>query len=297
MLDNEFEKLLSDSVKEFGGEYEYFDDTPHQFSAGFEKNMKHIIRTGKPRRPKIMKLAAGIAAAAAMIIIGFAGFGISRMASNNNIISDTRSASSSAVSQTSESSENETSPVYNERIKNDTATDRAAEDNEPAFDNAGSITQEDKKTPDKKETTYNENKELSPENTAEAPAAAPEAKNNVTIKSSDRTISITDEKADEITEVLIKMVSDRNLCIKQPVSDKDISEISSTGFYVSVSAPDGTPIEINMIDGWGNYYCDSIKLCINETSGYAVAETNGTYISFGIKDISGTYSWLEKLTN
>ena len=79
------------------------------------------------------------------------------------------------------------------------------------------------------------------------------------------------------------------------VSDEEISAVSSTGFCISVSKGDNSPIAIKSPDGQDGYSCKSIRLYINNTTGYAIAETEDGNISFAVSDPAGIYRRLEEM--
>lgn len=288
MIDNEFEKILSDSVKEYGNDYESFDYTPHAFSAGFEKNMKHIMKTGKPHRTKIMRITSAIAAAAAMLIIGFAGFGIYHMINQNNIVSETSVSKSQSTAATSDASGTNNSQIFNEAAK----SENAATDDEPQ--DTEDIAQEKYNTQtDNNGISYDEKKELSPLPAAEAPSVDSTVPNTVTLSSSGNIIALNQKQADEITSLALKLISDTERCSDLVLLDEDIKDISSTGFYITITGSDTAPLKITNEDGAVFY--NKISILINKTTGYAIAVADNSENLFLITDLSDVYNTIETI--
>jgi hypothetical protein len=306
MTDNDFDLLLSETVKEFGEDYEHYNTAPHTFSPGFEKNMKYIIKTGKPRRTRLLRLTAGISAAAAVLIIGAVGFGLSRMDTQRNIISESSSAPATDNAPAADTSPETSAAVsdstaepdthYNSTMPDNNASDRTyAPEQEPAFDSADGIMHEAEEN-NNEGIAYDEpKKELSPANSAKATDSTSSVQNAVTMTFSGKAAALTDDMADEIYGMAVAIVSDNTASLSQPVSDEEISAVRSTGFCISVSREDNSPIAIKNPDGQDGYSCKSIRLYINDTTGYAIAETEDGNISFAVSDPAGIYRRLEEM--
>ena len=104
MKDNEFERLLNDSIKQYGSEYYHGADGPidtspapaHVFRDDFLSDI--VISPKKPKKPLIIKLLPVIGAAAAAVVIGICVATIVPKLTNGPAIAD---SSDNGISQVS----------------------------------------------------------------------------------------------------------------------------------------------------------------------------------------------------
>ena len=271
MTDKEFDKLLKNSVQLYGKDYDEIDNSEHQFSESFEKNIKILIDGRNINHNRFKRLYMIMASAAAVLVLGFAvyiGVNVINFNSTDKITSDTNNTkSTSSVSSSSSDKKTESD------IKSNTYNETDAVE-EPQPDITKDVIGK------------------SIENNAAVPSAEPEYPYNISAVSKGENITLNENNLNNIASIAKKLVSDPNMQTKTAFTDEIIDNYRRNGFYISVSRNDGQPV---IIDETSDIKFDKIILMMDNESGFALAVKDDQEFVYRIPDLKNIYQQLSDM--
>ena len=285
MTDREFEKLIEKTLAEHGTEYFTLPDAPpHEFSPDFDNRIKALAAGKKKKGPKLLRIIAPLAAAAAVLAVcvavsgalqsGFSGTGM--VNKSDFVIS--QNAATERLQEDSSSKPDSSSVQGN---YGDAANEAAATDEYNDTDKA-------------EEPAYNNVKNISadspvPENNngSEAPLAEAGAAYSVTADILGQRVVFASEKAAEVFSKVQKLVSDSDLAVDTAFTEEGVDSFRKNGCVVTVTAENGENLSFN---GKETPYT-AVTLLLDDTSGFAIAEGKNAYECFAVTEYSEMYKF------
>ena len=303
MTDQEFERLISESVRQFGDQYEEYDDSKHVFSEDFDNSIKAVCK--KKQKTKILRFVKIASSIAAVMVIGVIGIIVFRV--NNKTNNTVSTASSAVVSDKISSNASEKTEDSNKNI--DTINDTK----QITTDNIGKNTENNTDIINKSTNTENlavEGYDDLQDNAAEEPEPytnedspvsgdlpkASENLFNISVTFKGQPLKIESSAYDQLVELSASLVADDDKVLDIAFTNEDIDSFKNNGYYIDIKGNETQMINVNTPYG-ETVECSEIIITTDGKMGYVFAITQNSESVYHIPDTGLLYDKLGQILN
>lgn len=330
MTEREFDKLIEKTLAEYGDQYFTEPEAPaHSFTPEFDRRVMAAAKGGKKKKKgQLLRIFAGIGAAAAVVVLGIAVAGVFRNGladipiSQQQMATTANSASSSDDPEESSSTkfgsladsndyedgirEGEQAPEGNSSYTNKSATianNAAVPDNDMAEAADGPDTKQTDNFGTDEPSAY-ERPVYDPDPEDELSSAGSPAEETpdtsalpsqssapeaVTAIRRGETLALSDREVSAIEAMAAEYISDTDKIVKTYLTPDDISHFIENGYCITVRPQK----DITVLSGDTDKTVDIITLLIGDENSFAIAEGDGLYLCYIIPDPSDLIRYIE----